>query len=226
MAGSDQWTSSISTRTGATAASRRSTPTRASNSRAWSQACWSGAPDTPGSSAGTSRARSAPDAPTTTSRRSGSSSRTSWPRISTIGPYGRPSSPTFAQAPRRTSTPRASAAPRQLGRQPALADAGLAGDQQVRGRPLDGGIERGERGVQLGPASDRDGADEASGHAGDHTEGGYPCRMGQRTTIASVIPPRPPRPRRGERRPRRPRCARPRRACPGCSTRGRPPCSR
>ena len=60
----------------------------------------------------------------------------------------------------------------QLGHQPALADAGLAGDQQVRGRPLDGGIERGERGVQLGPATDRDGADEASGHAGDHTDGG------------------------------------------------------
>ena len=82
--------------------------------------------------------------------------------------------------------------------------------------------------IELGPASDRDGADEAAGHAGDHTEGGHPRRIGQRTTIAgSVIraaavavevepdgdcgglgPARPPR------------------ACPGCSTRGRRRCSR
>ena len=66
----------------------------------------------------------------------------------------------------------------QLGREPALAHAGLAGDQQVGGRPVDGGIERGERRVELGPASDRDGADEASGHAGDHTEGDVPAPHG------------------------------------------------
>ena len=67
MAGSAQWTSSTMTRTGATADRRRSRPTRASNRRAWSHACWTGAAGDAGSSAGTSRARSGPDVPTTAS---------------------------------------------------------------------------------------------------------------------------------------------------------------
>ena len=226
VAGSDQWTSSISTRTGATAASRRSTPTRASNRRAWSQACWSGAPDAPGSSAGTSRARSAPDVPTTVSRRSGSSSRTSWPRISTIGPYGRPSSPTFAHAPRRTSTPRASAA------------AASSAASRLLPTPASPAISR-WAGVPSTAASSAASAASSSARRpivmgltrrpampAIIRKASYPCRMGQRTTIASVIPPPRARSGRGARRPRRPRCARRRRACPGCSTRGRPRCSR
>ena len=110
VAGSAQWTSSTMTSTGADSDRRRSRPASASSRRAWRNSRWTWAADDDGSSAGTRRARSGPDVPTRARSSSGSMPRAISARISTMGPYGSPWSPTLAHEPRRTRTPRAVAA--------------------------------------------------------------------------------------------------------------------
>ena len=96
---------------------------------------------TVGPRAGTSRARSARAPSTTVSMVAGSRSRTRPRSASTIGPNGRPPSPMFAQPPARTRMPARGRDGLQLGGEPGLADAGLAGheevDRGVRRRPVE-----------------------------------------------------------------------------------------
>ena len=83
----------------------------------------------------------------------------------------------------------------ELPDEPRLADAGLARDQQVRHWARDRRVQHPEGGVELVATSDRDGADEASGHGGDHTDGGVPMIEAAATAAASVREATPSLPR-------------------------------
>ena len=125
-----------------------------------------------GSSAGTRRARSGPDGPTTSARRSGSRSRATWPRISTIGPYGRPLRTDAGAGATQDEDPAILRDRRELGRETALAHARFAGDQEMRRYAVGRGRERAEARVELRATTDGDGADEAAGHGLDHRDWG------------------------------------------------------
>ena len=99
---------------------------------------------------------------------------------STNGPYGRLEPTDVAAIAAQHAEPAVAGEARSLARQPRLADAGLAGDEQMDGLAAGGAVQRALDGVELRIAADDDRAADAGRHGREDTRG--PGRTGNRHT--------------------------------------------
>ena len=179
VAVSAQCRSSTISSTGERSASRWNSPKSASNSLACTGSdCDEASSREP--KAGTRRVRSRAAGPATAAVSTGPSSIARLRRASTNGPYGRLDPPTLPQSPRSTRNPRSRGEARGLARQPRLADAGLAGHEQMDGLAAGGAIQRALDRVELRIAADDDRAADAGRHDREDTR--EPCGSDNRHT--------------------------------------------
>ncbi len=155
-------------RAGASAEIRPSVPMTASNSRASRPAGSDGSsPVVADVRSGVSTPKTSVDGPNAAARAAGSMRRASPRNASTNGAYGRPPCSTSRQPPIATSAPPASARCRELGDEPALADAGVSRHQDQRRLAERGPPQCRIQTAELLESSDEDRAAATSGHAAD-----------------------------------------------------------